>query len=225
MAHGLVAAEVIPFAADWDRNAEVPRATLGILGANGFFGIMVPEEWGGAGADFISYLQVTEELSYGDAGLGNTVNATNSFANNLLAFGTEEQKERFLRPVTAGRDIACMLLSEPQAGSDAANLRARAVLQGDNYIINGSKCFVTSGATASISLVIAVTDPAAGKKGISAFIVPTDTAGYTVVRKELKLGHRANDTCQIALENLLVPASHMLGAPGEGLRIALSGLE
>ena len=225
MTRDFVAGEVTPYAAKWDRQAEVPIETLRKLGSNGFFGVTVPEKWGGAGADFLSYLQVTEELSYGDAGLCNAVNATNSFANNLLAFGTDAQKERFLRPVTAGRDVACMLLSEPQAGSDASNLRTRAVLQGDNYIINGSKCFVTSGATAGISLVIAVSDPALGKKGVSAFIVPTDTFGYTVMRKELKLGHRANDTCQVALENVVVPSSQMLGAPGDGLRIALSGLE
>lgn len=225
MTRNFVREEIMPAAAEWDRKAEVPLDMLRKLGESGFFGMNVPEEWGGAGADFFSYLYVTEELSYGDAGLCNTVNATNSFANNLHAFGTEEQKERFLRPVASGREVACMLLSEPQAGSDAANLHTRAVPQGDDYVINGSKCFITSGATASISLVIAVTDPAAGKKGISAFIVPTDTPGYTVVRKELKLGHRANDTCQIALENVVVPASQMLGAPGEGLRLALSGLD
>ncbi|TCT04358.1 acyl-CoA dehydrogenase family protein [Aquabacter spiritensis] len=225
MARDFVRAEVIPFAADWDRTAEVPVETLRKLGSFGFFGVTIPEEWGGAGADFPSYLAVTEELSYGDAGLCNAVNATNSFANNVLAFGTPAQKEEFLRPVASGRDVACMLLSEPQAGSDAANLRARAVRTGDTYVINGSKCFITSGATAGVSLVIAVTDPAAGKKGISAFIVPTDAPGYKVVRKELKLGHRANDTCQIALENLVVPAANLLGALGDGLKIALSGLE
>ena len=225
MARDFVRNEVIPKAADWDRNAEVPTATLRQLGELGFFGINVPPEWGGVGADFFSYIYVTEEMGYGDAGLCNTVNATNSFANNVFNFGTEAQKEQFLRPVASGRHVACMLLSEPQAGSDAANLRTRAVKQGDRWVINGSKCFITSGATAQISLVIAVTDPAAGKKGISAFIVPTDTPGYTVIRKELKLGHRSNDTCQIALENVEVPASAMLGQPGEGLKIALSGLE
>lgn len=225
MARDFVRNEVIPLAAEWDRNATVPAATLRQLGELGFFGVCIPPEWGGSGADFFSYIYVTEEVSYGDAGLCNTVNATNSFANNILAFGTEDQKNRFLRPVATGRHIACMLLSEPQAGSDAANLRTRAVRQADKYVINGSKCFITSGATAQISLVIAVTDPAAGKKGISAFIVPTDAPGYTVIRKELKLGHRSNDTCQIALENVEVPASAMLGQPGEGLKIALSGLE
>ena len=225
MARDFVRNEVIPRAAEWDRKAEVPVATLRQLGELGFFGINIPPEWGGVGADFFSYIHVTEELAYGDAGVCNTVNATNSFANNLLAFGTEEQKDRFLRPVATGRQVACMLLSEPQAGSDAANLRTRAVKQGDRFVINGSKCFITSGATAPISLVIAVTDPAAGKKGISAFILPTDTPGYTVIREELKLGHRSNDTCQVALENVEVPAGAMLGQPGDGLKIALSGLD
>lgn len=224
-ARDFVRNEVIPYAPDWDRRAEVPVATLDQLGQLGFFGMNIPHEWGGAGADFVSYVYVTEELSYGDAGLCNTINATNSFANNLWSFGSEEQKDKYLRPVVAGQHIACMLLSEPQAGSDAANLRTRAVLHGDTWVINGSKCFITSGSTAKISLVIAVTDPAAGKRGISAFLVPTNALGYSVVRKELKLGHRSNDTCQISLENVEVPTSAMLGQAGDGLKIALSGLE
>lgn len=225
VARDFIRDHVIPNAADWDREARVPLETLAQLGSFGFYGVTIPLEWGGAGADFFSYIYLTEELSYGDAGLCNTINATNSFANNVLAFGTESQKETYLRPVAEGRHIACMLLSEPQAGSDAANLRTRAELRGDRYVINGSKVFITSGATSQISLVIAVTDPGAGKKGISAFIVPTDTPGYTVVRKELKLGHRSNDTCQISLDNVEVPAENVLGNPGEGLRVALSGLE
>jgi butyryl-CoA dehydrogenase len=225
VARDFVSDNVLSQAADWDRDARVPSETLTQLGSFGFFGVMIPLDWGGAGGDFFSYIYLTEELSYGDAGLCNTINATNSFANNVLAFGTESQKEKYLRPVAEGRHIACMLLSEPQAGSDAANLRARAELRGDRYVINGSKVFITSGATAQISLVIAVTDPGAGKKGISAFIVPTDTPGYTVIRKELKLGHRSNDTCQISLDNVEVPAENLLGNLGDGLKIALSGLE
>jgi len=225
MAREFTRREISPHAAQWDRDAEVPMPVLRELGRLGYFGVCVPPEWGGSGADFMSYVLVTEELAYGDAGVCNTVNATNSFANNVLAFGTDAQRERYLRPVAAGEHIACMLLSEPQAGSDAANLRTRAELRGDKYVINGSKCFITSGATAEVALVIAVTDPQAGKKGISAFLVRTDAPGYNVVRTEHKLGHRSNDTCQIALEDLEVPASDMLGAPGEGLRIALSGLE
>ncbi|MBN8958948.1 MAG: acyl-CoA dehydrogenase family protein [Rhizobiales bacterium] len=225
LARDFVRDHVIPQAAEWDREARVPSEVLGKLGSFGFFGVTVPLERGGAGGDFFSYIYLTEELSYGDAGLCNTINATNSFANNVLMFGTESQKERYLRPVAEGRHIACMLLSEPQAGSDAANLKTRAELHGDRYVMNGSKVFITSVATSQISLVIAVTDPSAGKKGISAFIVPTDTPGYTVIRKELKLGHRSNDTCQISLDNLEVPAENLLGNLGEGLRIALSGLE
>jgi butyryl-CoA dehydrogenase len=225
MVRNFVREQVIPRAAEWDREHQVPHETLRKLGEFGFFGVCIPHEWGGAGADFFSYLYLTEELSYGDAGICNTVNATNSFANNLLAFGTEAQKQRYLRPVADGRHIACMLLSEPQAGSDAANLRARAELRNDRYVLNGAKMFITSGATAKISLVIAVSDPSAGRRGISAFIVPTDTPGYTVIREELKLGHRSNDTCQIALENVEVPAENLVGQPGDGLKIALSGLE
>ena len=225
MAREFVRREIAPHAAQWDRDAEVPLQTLRRLGELGYFGVCVPPQWGGSGADFMSYVRLTEELAYGDAGLCNTVNATNSFANNVLAFGTQAQCERYLRPVASGGQIACMLLSEPQSGSDAANLRTRAVLRGDKYVISGSKCFITSGATAQVALIIAVTDPEAGKKGISAFLVPTDTPGYTVVRTEHKLGHRSNDTCQIALEDVEVPAGDMLGEPGEGLRIALSGLE
>jgi alkylation response protein AidB-like acyl-CoA dehydrogenase len=225
MVRNFVREEVIPHAAEWDRQHIVPKETLEKLGGFGFFGVGIPAEWGGAGADFFSYLYLTEELSYGDAGICNTINATNSFANNLSAFGTAQQKERYLRPVAEGRQIACMLLTEPQAGSDAANLRARAERRGDRYVINGSKLFITSGATAKISLVVAVSDPAAGRRGISAFIVPTDTPGYTVVREELKLGHRTNDTCQISLENVEVPAENLLGELGDGLKIALSGLE
>jgi butyryl-CoA dehydrogenase len=225
VARDFVRDHVLEQAADWDREARVPVETLARLGSFGFFGVMIPLDWGGAGGDFFSYIYLTEELSYGDAGLCNTINATNSFANNVLAFGTESQKEKYLRPVAEGRNVACMLLSEPQAGSDAANLRTRAELRGDRYVINGDKVFITSGETARVSLVIAVTDRAAGKKGISAFIVPTDTPGYTVVRKELKLGHRSNDTCQISLDNVEVPAENLLGNLGDGLRIALSGLE
>jgi len=150
VARDFVRDHVVAQAAAWDREARVPVETLNQLGSSGFFGVMVPTEWGGAGADFFSYIYLTEELSYGDAGLCNTINATNSFANNVLAFGTEGQKERWLRPVAEGRHIACMLLSEPQAGSDAVNLKTRAELRGDRYVINGSKVFITSGATLRI---------------------------------------------------------------------------
>ena len=225
MTREFVQKEVAPFAADWDRTATVPLDTVRRIGALGLFGVCVPTEWGGSGADFTSYVLATEELAYGDAGLCNMVSATNSFGLKLRDFGTPEQKERFLRPVASGREIACLALTEPHAGSDVANLRTRAVRRGDRYVLNGTKNFVTAGRSSSVAVVLAVTDPGAGKRGISAFLVRTEQPGYRVVREEQKLGHRSNDTCQIVLEDLEVPAEDMLGPPGQGLRIALSGLD
>jgi hypothetical protein len=225
MTRELVRKEVIPFAADWDRAETVPLDTVFKIGALGLFGVSIPAEWGGSGADFTSYVLATEELAYGDAGICNMVSATNSFGFKVRDFGTPAQKERFLRPVASGKEIGCMLLTEPHAGSDAANLRTRAVRRGDRYVIDGTKSLITSGRSASVAVVVAVTDPDAGKRGISAFLVRTEQPGYRVLRVERKLGHRSNDTCQIVLENLEVPAEDMLGRPGEGLKVALSGLD
>jgi butyryl-CoA dehydrogenase len=185
----------------------------------------VPPEWGGVGADFTSYVLATEELAYGDAGVCNMLSATNAFGWKLRDHGTPEQKARYLRPVAGGQALACLLFTEPQAGSDLANLRTRAVRRDDRWIVNGTKSFITSGRSASVGVLLAVTDPAAGKRGISAFLIRTDRPGYRVIRVEDKLGHRSNDTCQIALEDLEVPAADMLGAPGQGLKIALAYLE
>lgn len=225
LARDFVRREIVPHAAKWDREAIVPLSTVRQLGELGLFGVCLPVEYGGAGAGFESYILVTEELAYGDAGICNMVCATNSFGIKVSDFGSAEQKERFLRPVATGQHIACMLLSEPQAGSDAANLRTRAERKGDRWVITGNKCFITSGRSADSAVVIAVTDPTAGKKGISAFMIRTDSPGYAVIREEHKLGHRTNDTCQIALDGLEVPDEDMLGAPGDGLKVALSGLE
>jgi len=167
----------------------------------------------------------TEELAYGDAGICNMICATNSFCIRVRDFGTEAQKERFLRPVASGKQIACMLLSEPQAGSDAANLQTQAMRRGNSYVLNGTKVFVTSGRSATVSIVLAVTDSSAAKRGISAFVVRTDNPGYRILRTEHKLGHRTNDTCQVILENCEIAAEDMLGQPGEGLRVAFAGLE
>jgi len=217
--------EIAPFAAEWDRRATVPLDTVRRAGALGLFGICVPTEWGGVGADFTSYVLATEELAYGDAGLCNMLSATNAFGWKLRDHGTPEQKARYLRPVASGHELACLLFTEPQAGSDAANQRTRAIRRGDRWVINGAKTFITSGRSASVAVLLAVTDPAAGKRGISAFLTRTDRPGYRVVRVEDKLGHRSNDTCQIALEDLEVPAEDMLGAPGQGLTIALAYLD
>jgi butyryl-CoA dehydrogenase len=225
MTREFVRKEVTPFAAQWDRTATVPLETVRKIGALGLFGVCVAAQWGGAGADFTSYVLATEELAYGDAGICNLINATNSFCFKVRDFGTPEQKERFLRPVASGSEIACMLLTEPQAGSDAANLRTRAVRRGDRYVISGAKSLITGGRSADVAVAIAVTDPGAGKRGISAFLLRTSAPGYRVVRVEHKLGHRANDTCQIALEDLEVGTDDMLGPPGAGLKAALSALD
>lgn len=226
MARDFARAEIAPFASEWDRTETVPLDTVYKLGSLGLFGISIPAEWGGADADFLSYVIVTQELAYGDAGVCNMINATNSFALKVRDFGTGPQKERFLKQVAQGKHIACMLLTEPGAGSDAAAIKTRAELRGDRYIINGTKCFITSGRSCDAAVVLAVTDPAAGKRGVSAFLVHTkNKPGYRVSRIERKLGHRTNDTCEIVLEDLEVPVEDMLGSPGDGLKIAFSGLE
>ena len=214
-----------PGAAAWDRAGQTPKEVYTRLGALGLFGVCVPESWGGAGADFLSYILMTEELARGDAGICNAVNATNAFCLRMLEFATDAQRQEFLRPTALGEGLACMLLTEPQAGSDAANLRTRAARQGNRYVVNGEKCFITSGRSAKHAILIAVTDPDAGRRGISAFLIRPGSPGYRVVREEVKMGHRTSETCQIALEDLEIPVAHRIGAEGDGLKIAFAGLE
>ena len=226
MARDFARREITPFAADWDRREHVPLDTLARMGALGLMGVCVPAAWGGAGADFVSYVLAMEEIAYGDAGIANMMAATNSPYNAaILAYGTDAQKEKFLRPAASGGALAAFLLSEPQVGSDAANLATRAVRRGDHYVIDGMKNFITSGQSAGLAMIFAVTDPAAGKNGISCFLARTGTVGYRVARLEKKLGHRTCDTCQIVLDGLAVPAADMLGPPGAGLCVALSSLD
>jgi butyryl-CoA dehydrogenase len=225
MAQNFIREEVTPNALDWDRDQKIPTEVVAQAGELGLFGITMPEEFGGAGADFVSYVLATEEIAFGDAGFCNMINATNSYGFKLRDFGSLDIKERFLRPVASGGALGCMLLTEPHTGSDAANICTRAERHGDKWVLNGMKTFVTSGESAGYACIIAVTDPAAGKKGISAFLTRTDSTGYNVLRHEEKLGHRTNETCQVALENLEIPETDMLGEPGHGLRIALSGLD
>lgn len=225
MTRNFVRKDVAPFAAEWDRTEIMSTAAIRAAGALGLFGICVPAEWGGAGADFVSYVLATEELAYGDAGFCNMVSATNSYGFKVRDHGTPDQKKRYLEPVASGRAHACMLLTEPHAGSDAANIKTRAVRRGGVYVLNGSKAFITSGASAPYACILAVTEPEGGKHGVTAFLTKTDHPGYRVVRHEHKLGHRSNETCQIALEDLEIPEEDRLGQPGEGLRIALSGLD
>ncbi len=215
-----------PFAAEWDRNHVFPRAALSELAELGAYGIAIPERYGGAGLDTVSLALALEEIAAGDGATSTILSVQNSVVcGPLLAFGSEAQKERYLKPLASGAKLGCFCLTEPQSGSDAAAIMTRAERQGDTYVLNGVKQFITSGRNADLALVFAVTDKAAGKKGISAFIVATDTPGYTVARIEEKLGQRASDTAQIVFENCRVPEANRLGREGEGYRIALANLE
>ncbi|MCY3827890.1 MAG: acyl-CoA dehydrogenase family protein [Rhodospirillaceae bacterium] len=215
-----------PTAAERDRTGETPRDLLAEMGALGFMGMTIPEEWGGAGADTVAYVLAMEEIAGGDGGVSTVMSVNNSpVAAALHGYGSTEQKERFLKPLARGEINAAFSLTEPQAGSDASNLRTRAEKRGNKYVLNGAKQFISSGATADINLMFAVTDPAAGKRGISAFIVPTDTPGYKVVHKEEKLGQRSSDTCALILEDMEATPDLLVGQEGEGYRIALANLE
>lgn len=218
--------EIVPHAANWDRTCTVPIEVLRAMGPLGLMGMCVGAQWGGAGADFVSYALAVEEIAAGDCGLCNMMCVNNSpNCAALEEHGTPAQKERFLRPLAAGVQSSAFLLTEPQAGSDASALQTRAIKKGDRWVLEGTKQFITAGRSADLALIVAVTDPAAGKRGMSLFIAPTKATGYRVAREEVKLGHRAADTCQIALEGLEVPEENMLGAPGAGYRIALAYLE
>ena len=218
--------EIVPHAAEWDRTSTVPINVLRAMGPLGFMGMCVAPQWGGAGADFVSYAAAVEEIAAGDCGLCNMMCVNNSpNCAALEEHGTSAQKEKFLRPLASGVQSSAFLLTEPQAGSDAAALTTRAVKKSDRWVLHGTKQFITAGRSADLAFIVAVTDPAAGKRGMSMFVSPTRAPGYRVAREEVKLGHRAADTCQIALEGLEVPEENLLGAPGAGYRIALAYLE
>jgi butyryl-CoA dehydrogenase len=215
-----------PFAGEWDRKGYFPKEALAGLAELGVFGVVVPEQWGGAGLDTLSLALAIEEIAAGDGACSTIISVNNSVVcGPILAYGTDRQKEEFLKPLASGKWLGCFCLTEPQAGSDAAAIALRAVPDGDDYVLNGVKQFITSGKNADIAVVFAQTDKNAGKKGISAFIVPTSTPGYRVARVEEKMGQRASDTVQIAFEDCRVPAENLLGNVGDGYRIALSNLE
>jgi butyryl-CoA dehydrogenase len=215
-----------PEAHRWDREHVFPREALHALGELGALGVVVPEAYGGAGLDYVSLAVALEEIAAGDGATSTIVSVQNSVVcGPILAFGTEEQKIRWLPPLAQGRSFGCFCLTEPAAGSDAAAITTRAERRGERYVLNGVKQFITTGKNADVALVFAVTDKSAGKRGMSAFIVPTDAPGYRVARLEDKLGQRASDTAQIALEDCEVPLAQRLGAEGEGYRIALANLE
>jgi len=215
-----------PNAARWDREHRFPREALRALGELGALGIVVPEAFGGAGLDHVSLAIALEEIAAGDGATSTIVAVQNSVVcGPIAAFGTPAQKTRYLPPLARGERIGCFCLTEPQAGSDASAIATRAERRGDRYVLSGVKQFITSGANADVAIVFAVTDRDAGKKGISAFIVDTNTPGYVVARIEDKLGQRASDTAQIAFEQCEVAADNRLGNEGDGYRIALANLE
>lgn len=223
-----VADQVTPHAADWDRNRTFPAKALKGLAALGCFGVAVPQEWDGAGLDYAALAVIIEEIAAGDGATSTIISVNNCpVCSILMAWGSDAQKERWLKPLASGRMLGAFCLTEPEVGSDASALRTTATLQADGsaYRINGVKQFITSGKEGDVAIVLAVTDRAAGKRGISAFLVPTDSPGYTVARLEQKLGQHASDTAQILFEDCLVPADNLIGEPGAGYRIALSGLE
>lgn len=215
-----------PGAADRDREHRFPREELAEMGGLGLLGMLVPENYGGSETGTLAYAAALEEIAAGDGPCSTIMSVHSSVACvPILKFGTEEQKQRFLPKLASGEWIGGFALTEPQAGSDASNLRTRARRDGNDYILDGAKQFITSGKNGQMIIVFAVTDASAGKKGITAFIVPTDTQGYEVVRVEEKLGLHSTDTCQIAFNDMRIPAELRLGDEGEGYRIALANLE
>jgi len=215
-----------PFAADWDRDHTFPREALNELAGLGAMGMVVPEEWGGAGMDYMSLVLALEEIAAGDGATSTIVSVQNSLSCGIPnRYGSDAQKERWLKPLARGEKLGCFCLTEPHVGSDASAIRTSAVRDGDEWVLNGVKQFITTGKHADVAIVFAVTDKSAGKKGISCFMVPADAPGYVVGRIEEKMGQKASDTAQILFEDCRVPADALLGAEGEGYRIALSNLE
>ena len=219
-------AELWPHAARWDKEHLFPKDAHRGLAALGAYGICVPEEFGGADLDYLTLALVLEEVAAGDGGVSTTISVTNCPVNAILMrYGTADQKKRWLTPLARGEMLGAFCLTEPQVGSDASALKTSATKSADGYVINGVKQFITSGKNGDVAIVIAVTDKGAGKKGMSAFIVPTRTPGYSADRLEDKLGQHSSDTAQVTFDDCLIPADHLIGAEGEGYRIALSALE
>ncbi|MBC9072406.1 acyl-CoA dehydrogenase [Thauera sp. CAU 1555] len=215
-----------PFAADWDRNHTFPREALQELAELGALGMVVPEEWGGAGMDYMSLVLALEEIAAGDGATSTIVSVQNSLPCGILnRFGSDAQKEAWLKPLARGEKLGCFCLTEPHVGSDASAIRTTAVREGDEWVLNGVKQFITTGKHADMAIVFAVTDKAAGKKGITCFLVPANAPGYQVGRIEEKMGQKASDTTQILFEDCRIPADSVIGKEGEGYKIALSNLE
>ena len=226
MARAFARDRLLPGAAERDRESRFPAKELREMGELGFLGMLVDEDYGGSDVGAVAYAVALEEIAAADGSCSTIMSVHNSVGCvPILKFGTEEQRNHFLPKLSSGEWIGGFALTEPHAGSDASNLKTRAIRDGDDYVINGAKQFITSGKNGDVIIVFAVTDPQAGKKGISAFVVPTNTPGYEVIRVEEKLGLHSSDTCQLAFTDMRVPASLRLGDEGEGYRIALANLE
>jgi alkylation response protein AidB-like acyl-CoA dehydrogenase len=226
MARNFAQNELAPNAGKWDKEGWVPEEITTKLGELGLMGMMVPEQWGGSYTDYTAYALALEEIAVGCAATAGIMSVHNSVGcGPILKYGSEGQKRTWLPDLASGKKIGCFCLTEPQAGSEASNLKTRATLKNGRWVLNGNKQFVTNGKRAQVAIIFAVSDPELGKKGISAFIVPTDTPGFNVNRAEHKMGIRGSDTCAISLEDCAVPEGYLLGQPGQGYRIALSNLE
>ena len=218
--------EIVPKAAQWDRDHVFPKDIHQQLAALGCYGVMVPQEYGGAGLDAVCLALILEEIAAADGGTSTAISVNNCpVCSILLAYGTEEQKRQWLVPLASGKMLGAFCLTEPQAGSNAAEVRTTARRDGNDYLINGVKQFITSGKNGQVAIVIAVTGSGSPSERMSAFMVPTDAPGYTVARLEEKIGQNSSDTAQILFENCRIPASYRIGAEGQGYKIALSGLE
>ena len=221
-----VQAQITPHTARWDKEHHFPKDVHQGLAALGCYGICVPEQYGGAGLDSLSLAVVLEEIAAGDGGTSTVISVTNCPVNAILMrYCSEAQKQQWLTPLARGEMLGAFCLTEPHVGSDASALRTTAVREGNDYVIHGVKQFITSGKNGDVAIVIAVTDKAAGKKGMSAFLVPTSSPGYIVARLEDKLGQHSSDTAQINFDHCRIPAENLIGAEGEGYKIALSALE
>jgi hypothetical protein len=226
MARDFARAEIAPKSRAWEQAGWIDDATVAQLGELGLLGMVVPEQWGGTYIDYVAYALAVEEISAGDAALGALVSIHSSVGcGPILKYGTPQQQDTWLPDLATGNVIGCFCLTEPQAGSEAHNLRTRAVLEDGHWVLDGAKQFVSNGRRAKLAIVFAVTDPELGKKGLSAFLVPTDTPGFVVDRSEHKMGIKASDTCAVTLSGCRIPEANLLGTRGKGLAIALSNLE
>ncbi len=226
MARDFARREIAPHAQAWEKAGWIDDALVAQMGEFGLLGMVVPEEWGGSYIDYVAYALAVEEISAGDGATGALMSIHNSVGcGPVLNYGSQAQKDEWLAELASGRAIGCFALTEPQAGSEAHNLRTRAELVDSQWVLNGSKQFCSNAKRAKLAIVFAVTDPDLGKKGLSAFLVPTDTPGFAVERSEHKMGIRASDTCAVSLSDCRIPQANLLGERGKGLAIALSNLE